>query len=165
MITLQFGGATDYFLGMQNRGKPRPESRQTSGLMWVFVPAVLVILGGCSERDRLTFPSDPGPGDGIGPVTMIDQPNGADTTVPSGPGFFVNGRTIDSNGVDTVYFLVIGGSDNFSPFRPNPPSDTVRFGLPITTLGHDGDTIIVRIYGVDGEGNNGSIASRRIMVE
>jgi hypothetical protein len=96
---------------------------------------------------------------------MIDRPNGADTTVSAGPEFFVNGRTIDSSGVDTVYFLVIGGTDNFSPFRPNPPSDTVRFGLPITTLGNAGDTIVVRIYGVDGQGNTGSIASRRIFVE
>jgi hypothetical protein len=131
----------------------------------VFLLLAIMVLGACSERDRLTFPSDPGPGDGIGPVTMIDQPNGADTVVPSGPEFFVNGRTIDSSGVDTVYFLVIGGSDNFSPFRPNPPSDTVRFGLPITTNGNDGDTIVVRIYGVDGQGNPGTVASRRIIVE
>jgi hypothetical protein len=124
-----------------------------------------IMLGACSERDRLTFPSDPGPGDGIGPVTMIDQPNGADTTVESGLDFFVNGKTIDSTGVDTVYFLVTGGIDNFSPFRPSPPSDTVRFGLPITTLGQEGKTIQIQIYGVDGQGNQGTVASRRIIVE
>ena len=165
MITLQFGFSTDYFLGMQKRGKPRTSSRRIRRPEWVFQLAAVMILGGCSERDRLTFPSDPGPGDGIGPVTFIDQPNGADTTVPAGPGLFVNGRTIDSSGVDTVHFLVIGGSDNFSPFRPNPPSDTVRFGLPITTLGNSGDTIIVRVYGVDGQGNTGNVASRRIIVQ
>jgi hypothetical protein len=125
----------------------------------------MLAAAACEERDRLTFPSGPGPSDGIGPVTMIDQPNGADTTVRAGPFFFVNGRTIDSNGVDTVYFLVIGGSDNVPPFKPSPPTDTVRFGLPITTQGNDGDTIVVRIYGVDREGNHGTTASRRIIVE
>lgn len=120
--------------------------------------------GACSERDRLTFPSPPGPNDGLGPVTVIDRPSG-DTTIPAGPDFFVNGITFDTNGVDTVYFLVIGGSDNIPPFRPNPPSDTVRFGLPITTLTHDGDTLLVRIYGVDGEGNQGGPELRRIIVE
>jgi hypothetical protein len=165
MITLQFGPSTDYFLGMRKRGKPQSESQPIGTLQQVILLLAVMVLGGCSERDRLTFPSDPGPGDGIGPVTMIDQPNGADTIVPAGPGVFVNGRTIDSSGVDTVYFLVMGGSDNFSPFRPNPPSDTVRFGVPITTSGNDGDTIIVRVYGVDGQGNHGSVASRRIIVE
>jgi hypothetical protein len=165
MITLQFDPSTDYFLGMRKRGKPQSEDWCRSSLERVFLLVAAMLVGGCAERDRLTFPSEPGPGDGIGPVTMIDRPNGADTTVPAGPEFFVNGRTIDSSGVDTVYFLVIGGTDNFSPFRPNPPSDTVRFGIPITTLGNDGDTIVVRIYGVDGQGNQGSIASRRIFVE
>ena len=124
-----------------------------------------MVLGACSERDRLTFPSDPSTGDGIGPITTIDQPNVADTIVPAGPDLFVNGRTVDVDGVDTVHFLVIGGSDNFTPFRPNPPSDTVRFGLPITTNGNQGDTILVRIYGVDGNGNSGGAVSRRIIVE
>jgi hypothetical protein len=100
---------------------------------------------GCQERDRLTFPD---PGDGVGPVTTIDRPNGSDTTVSAGPEFIINGRTIDPDGVDTVYFLVSGGSDNFGPFIPRPVSDTVRFGLPITTFGHAGDTILVQVHGV-----------------
>ena len=85
--------------------------------------------------------------------------------MPSGPHFFVNGRTIDESGIDTVYFLVIGGSDNIPPFIPNTPDDTVRFGLPITTLGNEGETIIVQIYGVDPEGNQGTVATRLIIVE
>jgi hypothetical protein len=165
MITLQFDPATDYFLGMRKRGKPRTDGRWISGFKAVFLLVAGMVLSGCSERDRLTFPSDPGPGDGIGPVTMIDQPNGADTTVPAGPDFFVNGRTIDQSGVDTVYFLVTGGTDHFSPFRPSPPSDTVRFGIPITTFGNGGETITIQIYGVDPEGNQGTVASRRIIVE
>jgi hypothetical protein len=121
-----------------------------------------VVMAGCDERDRLTFPT---PSDGVGPVTMIDQPNGADTTVPAGPEFFVNGRTIDPDGVDTVYFFVTGGNQNFQPFVPRPPSDTVRFGLPLTTTGHSGDTMLVQIHGVDSEGNRGGTSIREIVVE
>jgi hypothetical protein len=121
----------------------------------------MLLTSSCEERDRLTFPT---PGDGVGPVTMIDQPTGSDTTVPAGPEFFVNGRTIDPDGVDTVYFLVTG-NQNFNPFRPNPPTDTVRFGLPITTFGHAGETIVVQIFGVDSEGNRGSTSTRQIAVQ
>jgi hypothetical protein len=121
----------------------------------------VALLGGCNERDRLTFPT---PGDGIGPVTMIDQPNGSDTTVAAGPEFFINGRTIDADGVDTVYFLVTGGNQNFQPFVPRPPSDTVRFGLPLATTGLSGDTIHVQIHGVDSQGNRGNTSVRRIVV-
>jgi hypothetical protein len=122
----------------------------------------MVVAAGCNERDRLTFPN---PGDGVGPVTMIDQPNRSDTSVQAGPDFFVNGRTIDPDGVDTVYFLVTGGNQNFKPFLPSPPTDTVRFGLPITTIGHEGDTILVQILGVDSQGNRGATSSRLIFVE
>jgi hypothetical protein len=122
----------------------------------------MALASGCEERDRLTFPT---PGDGIGPITMIDQPNGSDTTVSAGPDFFVNGRTIDPDGVDTVYFLVSGGNQHFQPFRPFPPTDTVRFGLPITTFGRSGDTILVQIHGVDGQGNQGGVSARVILVQ
>jgi hypothetical protein len=123
---------------------------------------VIALATGCDERDRLTFPN---PGDGIGPVTMIDQPNGPDTTVSAGPEFFVNGRTIDPDGVDTVYFLVTGGNHDFPPFRPVPPADTVRFGLPITTQGLAGQTIQVQVHGVDAHGNQGGVSFRHIVVE
>jgi len=119
------------------------------------------LIMACDERDRLTFPT---PGDGVGPVTMIDQPNGSDTTVAAGPEFFVNGRTIDPDGVDTVYFLVSGGNQNFQPFAPRPASDTVRFGLPLATSGRQGDTMLVQIHGVDSQGNSGNTSVRRIVV-
>jgi hypothetical protein len=147
---------------MWSRGKPL-ESWGLRARPRVLVSLwILALATGCEERDRLTFPT---PSDGLGPVTMIDQPNSSDTTVDAGPEFFVNGRTIDPDGVDTVYFLVTGGSQNFQPFRPNPPTDTVRFGLPITTFGHSGDIILVQIHGVDSEGNRGSPSTRRITVE
>lgn len=162
MIALQFGQSTDYFLGMRKGGKPGPVAGLPGAAGTAMILGLVAFATGCGERDRLTFPN---PGDGIGPVTTIDQPNGSDTTVSAGPDFFVNGRTIDPDGVDTVYFLVTGGNQNFQPFRPNPPADTVRFGLPITTSGHAGDTILVRIHGVDSQGNQGGTSSRRIVVQ
>jgi hypothetical protein len=124
--------------------------------------AVLVVLAAaCQERDRLTFPD---PGDGIGPVTTIDQPNASDTTVDAGPAFFVDGHTVDQDGVDTVYFLVIGGNQNFPPFRPSPPSDTARWGVPLSTFGRSGSTITVRVYGVDLQGNQGAPSTRQVIV-
>jgi hypothetical protein len=120
-----------------------------------------VLTAACQERDRPTFPE---PSDGIGPVTMIDQPNGPDTTVDAGPEFVVQGKTIDLDGVDTVYFLVIGGNQGFQPFVPRPPTDTVRFGLPLSTAGQSGHTMIVQIHGVDAEGNQGTASTRQILV-
>jgi hypothetical protein len=162
VIALQFGHSTDYFLGMWNRGEPLGSTGFRARPLVLVSLWILALASGCEERDRLTFPT---PSDGLGPVTTIDQPNGSDTTVDAGPDFFVNGRTIDPDGVDTVYFLVTGGNQNFQPFRPNPPSDTVRFGLPITTIGHGGDTILVQIHGVDSEGNQGPPSTRRIAIE
>ena len=151
---------------MQKRAEPRPKVSDRRGWRRPFLLATTTLATlGCAERDRLTFPSGPDPGDGVGPITVIDRPNSSDTTVPSGPFFFVNGQTIDPQGVDTVYFLVIGGSDNIPPFLPNPPADTVRFGVPITTSGSSGDTILVEIYGVDSEGNQGIPTARRIFVQ
>jgi hypothetical protein len=120
------------------------------------------LFAGCSERERLTFPD---PGDGIGPVTLIDQPNGPDTTVSAGPQLFISGRTIDPDGVDTVYFLVTGGIQTFQPFRPSPPTDTVHFGLQIVTSGQSGDTILIGVLGVDSQGNRGNVSSRRVIVQ
>lgn len=126
------------------------------------VAASAMLLGtGCEERERLTFPTE---GDGVGPVTTIDQPNQADTTILPGPNFFVNGTTGDPDGVDTVYFFVIGGNQSFSPFTPNPPQTSVRFGIPLTTSGHSGQTFQVQIYGVDVLGNRGNTSTRQIRI-
>jgi hypothetical protein len=134
---------------------PRGRSRARLAVMLV------VLAAACQERDRLTFPD---PGDGIGPVTMIDRPNGSDTTVDAGADFLVSGRTVDPDGVDTVYFLVIGGNQNFNPFRPSPPSDTVRWGVPLSTTGRSGSTITVQIHGVDLQGNQGAPSTRQVIV-
>jgi hypothetical protein len=123
--------------------------------------SVMLLAIGCNERDRLTFPS---PGDGLGPVTLIDQPSGIDTTVDAGADFFVNGRTIDPDGVETVNFLVTGGSQGFPPIRLSQPRDTVRFGLPITTAGSSGLILELQVYGVDAHGSQGLAALRRITV-
>ena len=133
------------------RGRRRP-----------WLAAVLAVLAAaCQERDRLTFPD---PGDGIGPVTMIDQPHMNDTTVDAGADFLVEGRTVDLDGVDTVYFLVTGGNQNFHPFRPSPPTDTVRWGLPLSTSGRSGSTITVQVYGVDLPGSQGAPSTRQVTV-
>jgi len=121
----------------------------------------MLLAIGCNERDRLTFPT---PSDGVGPVTTIDQPNGADTTVFPGSDFFVNGTTVDPDGVETVYFFVIGGNQNFSPLSPSPTQTTVRFGLPLTTFGHSGETFEIQIYGVDVLGNQGGTSTRQIHI-
>jgi hypothetical protein len=132
------------------------------GCRWASVAALLVgLVTACGERDRLTFPE---PSDGIGPVTSIDRPNGADTTVDAGPQFIVQGKTIDLDGVDTVYFLVIGGNQGFQPFLPSPPTDTVNFGVPLSTAGLSGKTMIIQIHGVDSQGNQGAPATRSIIV-
>ena len=156
-MTLQFQLLTDYFLVM-----PKIRSSRWRVVVWLLGGASMgTVTTGCEERNRLTFPS---PGDSVGPVTTIDQPNGADTTVFEGPNFFVNGRTIDPDGVDTVYFFVIGGNQNFFPFHPSPVSDTVTFGFPITTSGHSGQTLTIQIYGVDVLGNQGGTSTRQIHV-
>jgi hypothetical protein len=127
-----------------------------------FAPVLLLLAVACNTRDRITFPD---PGDGIGPATTIDQPNGSDTTVGAGADFVVHGRTVDLDGVDTVYFLVIGGNQNFGPFVPSPPIDTVRWGLPLSTTGRAGSTITVQVYGVDIQGNQGAPSTRQVIVQ
>lgn len=145
---------------MQTGRKPRWGGGLATRLSAVIALGIPALTAACEERDRLTFPNSD---DGNGPVTMIDQPSAEDTTVSSGPGFFVYGRTIDADGVDTVYFLVSNSS--FPPFRPDSPTDTVRFALPITTFGYAGDTILVQIHAVDLQGNHGPVSSREIVVQ
>jgi hypothetical protein len=130
------------------------------GSWLLIVPGIVGLATGCAERDRLTFPNQ---SDGIGPVTLVDQPGGSDTTVDAGPTFFVNGRSIDPDGVDTVYFLVTGGNQGFPPLHPSSRTDTVRFGVPISTSGRSGQAVELQVYGVDRQGNQGGPATRQII--
>jgi hypothetical protein len=161
-MRLQIYPLTDYFLVMRNIGRGRRKAGIPSG-RGALVAALIVVLGtGCDERERLTFET---PNDNVGPVTSIDQPNGADTTVSQNAEFFVTGASVDPDGVDTVYFLVIGGSHNFSPFSPKPTQTTVRFGIPLAISGHFGETFEVQVYAVDIFGNRGRTSTRLIHIQ
>jgi hypothetical protein len=123
------------------------------------------LIGGCAERDRLTFPDDTGgSGDGIGPVTAIDEPGASDTSIVEGDQFILTGRSVDPDGVDTVYFDVAGLNVSFAPLR-GEGADTVSFGLPLSTIGFSGATVQVRIHGVDRLGNVGQSVSRQLHIE
>ena len=123
--------------------------------------AVAAGLSGCNDRARLTLPNNGGPSSD-GPTTTIDTPTG-DTTVTAGPDFFVTGRTGDLDGVATVFFETVGGVSAFPPYQGS--SDTVRFGLPLTTNGLSGVMITVRVYGIDRLGNYGDTAIRRVSIQ
>jgi hypothetical protein len=123
------------------------------------LPLVAIGLTACNQRDRITFPDPPG---GPGPVMVIDRPL-ADTTVTAGPDFFVLGYAKDPDGVDTVYFETVGGVSSFPPLIDG--SDSIRFGLPLTTLNQGGQVITVRVFGVDGLGNHGDTVTRVITVQ
>ncbi len=139
------------------RGRRNPDRR---GVRAVAAGAVGLLLG-CLTRDRLTFPDPVGPG-ADGPRTVIDVP-AADTTVPAGPGYVVTGFSTDADGIDTLYFETEGGVSAFPPFTGG--DDSVRFGLPLTTAGQAGDTITLRVFGIDRLGNRGDTATRRIAVQ
>lgn len=122
------------------------------------VAATLIL--GCSERDRLTFPTSV---DGLGPLVTIIDPS-RDTTVVAGPAALVSGRVVDQDGIDTVYFDVQGGVTSFSPFIADGV-DTVTFQLPITTNGLSGNTITVAVSGVNLAGLVGDTALRQITIQ
>ncbi len=134
------------------------ETRSGRGL-GARVAFLAVGLAACAERDRIVFREPP---DGVGPVTVIDRP-GQDTSVAAGPGFVVTGYSRDQDGVDTLYFETQGGVSSFPPLIDG--SDSVRFGLPLTTLDQSGQTITVRVFGVDRLGNRGDTAIRRVTVQ
>lgn len=120
---------------------------------------LLTLLAGCDERERLTFPSN----EPAGPVTTIEVP-AADTVLTAGDQFILGGRTVDPDGIDTVYFEVIGTGQVFSP-SPGHGDETVGFGLPIVTEGRSGFEVIVQVYAVDLDGNRGETARRQLSVQ
>ena len=118
-------------------------------------------LGACDERARLVFEPE---GDSQGPDTTIDSPETADVEVPAGPQFNVSGRSVDPDGVDTVYFELIGGNEQFTPFVPNEFRDTIRFSIPVSTIGKAGDDVEVLIFATDLTGARGDTAIRRLRI-
>lgn len=129
-------------------------------LFWL---AALAFAEGCGERDRLTFPSE-NPGDGSGPVTEITQPEVPDTSVSEGDLIMVQGRTYDPDGVDTVYIELGGANQAFPPIQ-GQGEDTVSFGLQLSTLGNSGATVVLRVFGVDLLGDQGTPAERQVRIQ
>jgi hypothetical protein len=144
-------------------GRPRTWSQASNWKRLLPAGAVLLAgLGACGERARLVF----GPvTDGQGPDTTIDSPEAADMHIPAGPQFTVSGRSVDLDGVDTVYFVLHGGNQQFTPHVPNEFQDTVRFGMPISTIGKAGETVTVLIFATDLLGARGDTATRRLIIE
>jgi len=131
----------------------------SSWLLWGTWVALGTAAPGCGQRDRLIFGPPP---NGVGPRTFIDVP-GRDTTVLSGPDFLIFGTTVDSQGVDTVYFETVGGVSNFPPFHST--AEQVQWALPLTTQGQAGKTVLLRAFATDGDGNRGDTAIRRIAIQ
>lgn len=124
---------------------------------------LLALLAGCEERDRLTFPSNEPGGDEEGPVTTIDNPS-VDSVLTEGDFFVVGGRSVDSNGVDTVYIEAVGSGQAFLPLIGGG-EETVDFGIPVPTIGLSATTVIIRVRAVDVLGNQGLTAIRQLQIE
>lgn len=123
------------------------------------VGVLILAISGCNERDRLTFPVN----DGQGPQATITDPS-QDTTVTAGPFALVGGRVIDLDGVDTVYFEVVGGASTFPPFFAGG-DDSVSYSFSLVTSGLGGVTMTVMVYGTDVGGVRGDTAIRQVTVQ
>lgn len=146
-MSLQFRARSGYFSTVPMRA-----------IWW----AALGLAAGCSERERLTFPTED-PGNGSGPITEIFQPNGADTVVSGGEALLVSGRSRDPDGVHAVFFEISGLNQGFAPLDAGG-ADTVSFGLQLSTVNHGGDTAFIRIYAVDVLGDTGRAAVRQVRI-
>lgn len=139
-----------------------------SGYFWVLagagvLPIAVGLSAACSSRERITFPDEP-LGNGSGPITAITQPEGADTLVGNDESLIVVGYSTDPDGVAKVFFEVSGAGVSYAPLDGGG-SDTVHFSLQLPTAGRTGDTIFVQVSAVDGLGDAGSTATRRIRVQ
>jgi hypothetical protein len=151
-LSLQFHPATGYFSMIPGAAIGRG--------FWCLA---LALLAGCGTRERFVFPSE-NPGDGQGPITEITQPAAADTVVTEGDPLIIQGRSSDTDGVDTVYIAVGGVNQGFAPIL-GQGKDTVDFAAQLSTIGHSGAVVIVRVHGVDLLGQQGSPVSRQIRIE
>jgi hypothetical protein len=130
--------------------------RAFRGGMWGLVLAIAA----CGQRDRLTFPTDPGTGAQPGPTTIIIEPIALDTLVTRGDVIEVRGLSTDPDGVDSVYFELDGVNFTLSPIAAQG-LDTVDFAFPLSTNNFVGDTVVLRVFGVDVPGSQGDFVSRR----
>jgi hypothetical protein len=119
---------------------------------------------GCGDRDRITFPEENPPGDGLGPHTIITRPEVGDTVLDEGEPFVLSGISSDPDGIDLVEFDVSGAGVTYAPLD-GEGADTVRFQIQLPTFGHAGDTIKVRIFAVDLNGTSGGASSRQLRIE
>jgi hypothetical protein len=146
-MSLQFFARCGYFSALGRRWS-----------RWIF----LVLLAGCGERDRLTFPVE-NPGNGSGPITVISRPEAADTEVSADQPLVISGFSTDPDGVYAVFFQVAGAGFGFSPLN-GEGMDTVHFAIQVPTLSAFGDTIFIQISATDVVGDSGLSANRRIRV-
>jgi len=127
--------------------------------------AGLLMLAACDTRERLTFPTDnPGPGDNVGPISEVTHPQAQDTAVTSGDLLIIQGRSYDSDGVDTVYVAVSGVSQGFAPIL-GEGADTVNFAVQLSTIDDPGARVTVQVFAVDRLGERGGTVSRHINIE
>ena len=152
-MSLQFHPPSSYFSAMP---------KKASG--WAMAALGLGLsLAACGERERLTFPTG-SPSDGAGPISEILSPAVDDTIIREGDPLVVSGRTSDLDGIDTVYFDIEGLPQGTSPLRAGG-MDTVFFGVPVSTVGHSGATVVVRVYAVDLLGQQGEPVSRQLRIQ
>jgi hypothetical protein len=119
-------------------------------------------IAGCDERERLTFPTEGGGGPDapLGPVTVIIQPIATDTLVTPGSVIDVRGLSTDPDGVDSVFFELDGVNFTLPPVVAEG-RDTVNFAFQLFTNNFVGDTVVLRVFGVDVRGSQGDFVSRR----
>ncbi|MEO8199808.1 MAG: hypothetical protein ABI679_04730 [Gemmatimonadota bacterium] len=120
----------------------------------------VLLLCGCSERERPTFPT--GSGIGVGPEVTVTDPI-ADTTLTSGATLLIGGTVVDEEGVDTVFFSTVGTQSELPPLGAGGAT-RVRFSFPLEVTGTPGDTIIFIVYGANVNHVRGDLVRRLIAI-
>jgi hypothetical protein len=133
-----------------------------SALRAVLLTAAAAASLACSDRARITFPSD----DGIGPTTTIIRPV-EDTSATAGAFVLVDGRSVDADGIDSVFFATEGTPEQFPTFivPASERRDTLNWSIPVSTRLLGGNVISIFVTAADRLGNVGEAAVRRIQVQ
>ena len=126
----------------------------------------LALVAGCTERDRPTFPTDvPNtPNLPLGPLVVVSEPLAADTVVTPGDVISIRGLATDPDGVGSVFFELEGVNFNLAPIDGRG-RDTVGFSFDLSTRNFVGDTVVLRVYGIDVPGSQGDFVGRRFRFE